>query len=67
MKTCTHIVVDVVLGCIALLQYIVIISVVDDQDSSWANERVKIFYCPPLFPLISVEIGQVCKRVAHAY
>ena len=67
MEICTHIVVDIVLGCVALLQSIVIISVVDDEDSSRANERVKIFYCPALIPLITMEIWQVRKRVAHAY
>merc|ERR1719216_170934 len=53
------VVVDVLLWCLPVLQDVVVVSVVDDQDTSWLQHVVHVLYAPLVIPKISVVVHQM--------
>ena len=40
----THVVVDVLLGRVTLVQDVVVVAVVNDEDAAWRKQRLEIVY-----------------------
>merc|ERR1711936_721216 len=60
------VVVDVLLGCPPVLQDVVIVSVVDDQDTTWLQHVIHVLNAPLVIPKISVVVNEMGEGVAHA-
>merc|ERR1712233_21567 len=60
------VVVDVLLGCPPVLQEVVIVSVVDDQDTSRLQHVIHVLNAPLVIPKISVVVNEMGEGVAHA-
>merc|ERR1712130_454060 len=60
------VVVDVLLGCPPVLQDVVIVSVVDDQDTSRLQHVIHVLNAPLVIPKISVVVNEMGEGVAHA-
>merc|ERR1719341_1943964 len=60
------VVVDVLLWCLPVLQDVVVVSVVNDQDTSGLQHVVHVLYAPLVIPKISMVVHEMRERVAHA-
>merc|ERR1712055_667104 len=60
------VVVDVLLWCLPVLQDVVIVSVVDDEDTSRFQHVIHVLDAPLVIPKISVVVHQMREGVAHA-
>merc|ERR1712130_366699 len=60
------VVVDVLLWCTPVLQDVVVVSVVDDQDTSRFQHVIHVLDAPLVIPKISVVVYQMREGVAHA-
>merc|ERR1712055_317992 len=55
------VVVDVLLWCLPVLQDVVVVSVVNDQDTSGLQHVVHVLYAPLVIPKISVVVHEMRK------
>merc|ERR1712055_88678 len=60
------VVVDVLLWCLPVLQDVVVVSVVNDQNTSRLQHVIHVLYAPLVIPKISMVVHEMRERVAHA-
>merc|ERR1719209_678537 len=60
------VVVDVLLWCLPVLQDVVVVSVVDDEDTSGFQHVIHVLDAPLVIPKISVVVHEMREGVAHA-